>query len=96
MPTRGRVLSGKKVAKNHTTLFPESCHVITAAIKLSEVKKVIPGPLLPLRSGPPRLKFKPVNAGLQIEVTGGDGTQIIYVYTNDPNGTQRELSKKWH
>lgn len=85
-------VSGSKITQSHTTATEEAERVVKAAAALPEVSKIVLGVIKPgLRSGRLRLKFLPITGGLRVEVRGVSSVQQVFVYTAEPEQTQRAL-----
>lgn len=76
--------AGGKFASSHTTVIDAAAVVVDIAKKQPEVTKVVLGIIEGVKSKKNRLKFKPIQAGLEVKVYGNSGLQTLYIYTSDP------------
>lgn len=88
-------LSGKKVAKSHSTVIDEARTLLKFANAHPLVKKIVTGEIKQIRSGPPRLKLETVPAGLKAMVRGRNARQQVFIYTDNPEILAEELAKLW-
>ena len=88
-------ISGKKIAKSHSTVIKAAEPIIRSALKLTEVSKIITGEIATIRNGTERIKFTVIPAGLKIMVRGINARQQLFVYTNKPDSIQKELEQIW-
>lgn len=88
-------ISGKKIAKSHSTVIKTAEPIIRSALKLTEVSKIITGEIATIRNGTERIKFTVIPAGLKIMIRGINARQQLFVYTNKPNLTQEKLEQVW-
>ncbi|MCK5044191.1 hypothetical protein KAR26_00485 [Candidatus Parcubacteria bacterium] len=88
-------ISGKKIAKSHSTVIKAAEPVIRAALKLEEVSKIITGEIATIRNGTERIKFTGIPAGLKIMVRGVNARQQLFIYTSQPDSTQKKLEQVW-
>ena len=49
----------------------------------SKISKIVTGKIDSIRTGTPRIKITPVQAGLKVAVRGRTAQQTMYVYTQD-------------
>ena len=88
-------ISGKKIAKSHSTVIKTAEPIIRSALKLTAVSKIITGEIATVRNGTERIKFALVPAGLKIMIRGVNARQQLFIYTNEPNLTQEKLEQVW-
>ncbi|HUX50620.1 MAG TPA: DUF2103 domain-containing protein [Spirochaetia bacterium] len=84
--------AGGKFTRSHTTLIEAAAPLVDRAVELEEVSKVSLGMIKVIGKGLPNIKSSAINGGLKYVVRGNLGRQEIYIYTSDPEKTQRALS----
>lgn len=89
------LLAGKKINGNHSTVIEAAREMVLAAKNRPEVRKVVLGVVSKIGPGKSRVKFKRIQAGLQMTVRGGASMQEFYIYTSDPALTQSHLAGSW-
>ncbi len=82
---------GGKVGGSHTSVTDTALPVVDEAKKLAYVSRVILGPVTHIGSGPKRIRFTKIPAGLKIAIRGGTHLQTIYVYTAQRDQTTQRL-----
>src|SRR6266403_183703 len=92
--TRG-LLKGSKFNGRHSTVIPSAIAAVEAARDCSHVSKIALGVITPIRAAQEHLKFTPVSGGLKMQVRGTHAVQIFWLYTNRPDETIQEITKKW-
>lgn len=86
--------AGAKFSGSHTTIIDAAEVVVDAAVKQSEVTKVVLGIIEGnVKSKQVRLRFKSVTAGWEIKVYGRISVQTLYVYTSDPEATKSTIER---
>ena len=88
-------ISGKKIAKKHSTIIKAAEPIVRSALKMTAVSKIITGEIATIRNGKERIKFTVVPAGLKIMVRGVNARQQLFIYTKEQDPTQEELEKVW-
>ena len=88
-------LRGAKISSRHSSYTREAEVVIRAAKARPEVSKVVLSIIRPCRGGERRLKFKPIDAGLEVQVRGRDAVQVLYLYTGAPDATAAAIAAAW-
>jgi len=88
-------ISGKKVAKKHSTVIEVAQPLLKAVLKLTEVEKVVNGEIAGIRNGPIRIKIEIIPAGLKLMVRGVNARQKIFVYTSSPEAVKAIIEKVW-
>ncbi len=88
-------ISGKKIAKSHSTVIKTAEPIVRSALKLTEVSKIITGEIAAVRNGTERIKFTVIPAGLKIMVRGINSRQQLFIYTDKPNSLQEKLEMVW-
>jgi hypothetical protein len=89
------LLKGSKLTRSHTTVIEAAIPAVNAAKASPHVSKIVIGVITPTRTGQPRIKFTPIQAGLRIQVRGNSAVQIFFVYTDVPDEVIREITEKW-
>ncbi|MBI4281149.1 hypothetical protein HY628_03050 [Candidatus Uhrbacteria bacterium] len=82
MPTKRGLLKGAKVSSRHSTVIGDAEEIFAFIKGLPEVKKIVLGMILPVRTVERRIKIKIIPAGLKLVVYGSDGLQEFYVHTD--------------
>ena len=90
------LLRGRKFSGRHTTVIEAAIPIVDTAKKLPQVSKIVLSEIVPIRSGPMRLRFAPVPAGLRMVVRGPSAQQLFFVYTSDPTGVEQALYAAWN
>lgn len=86
-------IAGGKVNRSHTTIIDAAQIVIKTAESLTEVTKISLGVITAgLPTGIHRIKLIPITGGLRAEVRGSSSKQQLYIYTTNPEETERILS----
>lgn len=93
-PPKG-LLRGDKFNKRHSTIIPAAQKILWALRERPEVRKVALGQIVPVGNGQPRLKFKPIPAGLVLIVRGTNNQQMFFVYTGKPTETEAAINEVW-
>ncbi|MEI6627675.1 MAG: hypothetical protein WCL61_03705 [bacterium] len=88
-------ISGKKVARSHSSVIEEAMPIIRHALKLPNISKVVNSQIAVIEKGPPRIKIKPVLAGLELMVRGKFCRQKFFIYTADIESITIELERVW-
>lgn len=82
------LLAGPKISGRHSTVIAAARPFVLAAKLMPEVTRVVIGPITKrATTGPARLIFGRVPAGLKAKVIGGRSAQQFYVYTKTPDAT---------
>lgn len=89
-------LSGKKIAKSHSTITKDSNIILKNLIKNQSIKKIVTGEIKVIKSGPKKIKITTITSGLKIMVRGTNARQIIYIYTENSNEIAQEIQKTWN
>lgn len=85
--------AGKKMAKRHTTAIPAADPIITAALRMPEVKKIVLGRIVTGCTGlAPGLDIEDIDNGLKCTVRGNTSKQEIFVCTTDRHATASALN----
>ena len=95
MGAKKGLLRGSKISGKHSTVINEAEVVVEIAKKRSEVSKIVLGVINRVRSGNPRIKFVPINAGFRINVRGNNANQVLFVYTSNPLATEEAIRQAW-
>ena len=85
-------ISGKKIAKSHSTIISEAKTIIHFAKNCSNVSKIVTGEIKVIPKGPKRLKIDKIPAGLKLMVRGQSSRQQIYIYTSEPKLLAEKLA----
>lgn len=88
-------LSGKKIAKKHSTIIKTAEILLRAILKLTIISKIVTGEIVPIRSGPERMKITIIPAGLKIIIRGANARQLLFIYTGQPELIKIKLEKIW-
>jgi hypothetical protein len=89
------ILKGSKLTRSHTTVIEAAIPAVSAAKESAYVSKIVIGVITPTKTGQPRIKFTPIQAGLRMQVRGNSAVQIFFVYTDRPDDVMREITEKW-
>lgn len=89
----GKHRQGGKFGGSHTSLIDHAVDVVDAAAKLEFVSRIVLGVIDHGKSKKPRLKFKPIQAGLEVVVYGPITLQTVYVYTTDPKAAEKAMAQ---
>ncbi len=92
MSKKKQLFRGPKVTTNHQTVIDGAVPVLQAIKNLDSVNKVVIGPIEPNRSASPRLKLRPIPAGLFLKVQSRESLQQFYIYTSDPETVKSFLN----
>jgi hypothetical protein len=96
MSRQGKVLRGRRLNKGgHSTFSPSALRILNAAKRDLDVSRIIFGPMRKTGSGPIRIKFKHIPAGLEIDIRGGGTIQTFYIYTSEPQTVEKKLQAVW-
>lgn len=95
MPTKLKLLGGRKINSRHTTVIPDAEKLISLIKELPEVGKIAIGRIEPRGAAQRRIKIKPLSACLEIKVYGTDGIQYFYVYTSNSGSTVQSINRFW-
>ena len=79
-------ISGKKIAKSHSSVIGVAMPLLKAVNKLSEVDKIVTGEIKVIKRGPRRIKIEIVPVGLKIMVRDINVRQVLYIYTSEVRG----------
>ena len=90
------LLKGNKVGGTHTTIIDGARAIFAEAKKLHEVTKIIPGIITKVKSNNTHIKFTPIDAGFKLQVKSVKAVQIFYIYTSNPERTQKMLEDFWN
>ena len=84
-----------KTTTSHTTLTEIAREVVEAIHKMENVSKVSIGIIKTTTSkgGKRGIKFLPITGGLKASVRGSGTIQELYIYTKDPQNTEKTLLK---
>ncbi len=80
-----------KVTRSHGTASEAACEVVNLAINRPEVSKVSLSYIENIGGSRRALKFQEIYGGVLAKVRGAGLMQSVYIYTNDPEKTKREL-----
>lgn len=86
------VTAGPKLSNTHTSYVSTAEKVILLAKALPEVSKVVLSKISPAKNGRASVKCVPILAGLRVQVRAPRAVQVLFVYTNDPDGVAAKLS----
>lgn len=83
--------SGKKFAGSHTTCIDETERLIDSANKMSEVTKIVLGPIKNMKGLKLSVKFFEIGAGWKLVICGKSARQEIFFYTENREKVQENL-----
>jgi hypothetical protein len=83
------LLQGSKLSSRHQTVIDVAKPLLRELKDLSEVTKIVIGPVKQLGKQSAGVKVKAIRSGLELSIKGGGQLQVIYVY-----GEQSIISKK--
>lgn len=84
-----------KITDSHSTLTKPSEKVMEEAAKISSVSKISISIIKQVGGGRRSLKFLPITGGIKAVVRGEGAVQELFIYTDDPVGTEEKLKGKW-
>lgn len=85
MSRKGHINGGKQRG-SHTTIIPAAENLVKTAERLPEVTGISPGFITTgIHSRQTRVKYKKIQAGLEVTAIGTTSKQVIYIYTNAPD-----------
>lgn len=90
------LLRGNKFSDSHQTYIPESEEILKAAKNLEAVSKIVLSVIVPVKTGNPRLKFVPIQAGIKCVVRGRTAQQDFFIYTREPEVVAGFLESAWN
>lgn len=86
--------AGKKFAGSHTTLIEETIKLVELAENMTEVTKIVLGPIKNMKGLKLSVKFHEIGAGWKIIVCGKSSKQEIFFYTTDRDIVKDILNEK--
>ncbi len=89
------LLRGNKFSDSHQTYIPEAEGVLKVAKDLDSVTKIVLSVIVPVKTGNPRLKILPIQAGIKCVVRGRTAQQDFFIYTKDATGATTRLEDAW-
>lgn len=89
------LLRGPKFSDSHQTFIPEAEGVLKAAKDLDSVSKIVLSVIVPVKTGNPRMKIMPIQAGIKCVIRGRTAQQDFFIYTKDAGLTMRCLEAAW-
>ena len=84
---------GGKITNSHSTLTETAEKLVCEAVKSPLISKISIANITHVGGGRKSLKFLPITGGIKAVVRGSGSVQEIYIYTNNPIGTEMELKK---
>ncbi len=85
MPPKKGILSGSKINNNHSTYIPLAGKVISRLKREVLVKKIVLGPIKPIKNGPRRLSVKDLKGQVCIKCRETQSIQTLWVIGVDAN-----------
>lgn len=86
--------SGGKFTDAHSSFIPAAEKLVDLANGCPEVTKIVLGHIkVGIGGGQHRLKITLINGGLRALVRGPTSIQELYIYTKDPERTQKLLEE---
>ncbi len=90
-------MAGGKISRSHTSVIDAAEDILKAAQKLPYVTKISLGAItMKLPPGQHRIKFLPIQGGLRVEVRGTNSKQQFFMYSLDPDETERVLTEAFN
>lgn len=74
-----RLLRGPKISSRHQTYIDDAVKIIEYGQKSETVRKVILGPITNTSGKTKRIKLRPYQHGVQVDVISNKQVQIIYL-----------------
>lgn len=89
------LLRGNKFSDSHQTYIPESEEILRVAKGLDAVSKIVLSVIVPVKTGNPRMKIVPIQAGIKCVVRGRTAQQDFFIYTREPAVVTGFLEGVW-
>jgi len=89
------LLRGNKFSDSHQTYIPEAEEVLRAAKDLDIVTKIVLSVIVPVKSGSPRLKILPIQAGIKCVIRGKNAQQDFFIYSKESRLAASLLEDVW-